>query len=81
MEQLLALLVRNLLRVVEAGERAHAVAAERAVVKEYAGDHERAGERPASRLVRTRHEAHAEPPIVCEEPLTARAGHAAEDRR
>jgi hypothetical protein len=81
MEQLLALLVGHLLRVVEAGERPYAVASESAVVEEHARDDERPGERPASSLVRTRHEAHAELPIMCEEPLTARAGHAVEDRR
>jgi hypothetical protein len=57
------------------------VAAERAIVEEHAGDDERPGERSPPGLVRTRHEAHAEPAIVCEEPLAARAGHAAEDRR
>src|SRR5262249_33562060 len=51
-EQLLAAIVRALLRVVEEGERPDAVLAERAVVEQNAGNDERACERSASSLVR-----------------------------
>jgi hypothetical protein len=55
-EQRLALLVRHLLRVVEPRESANARAAERLVVEEHTGDDQRAGERPATRLVGARDE-------------------------
>ena len=60
MEQLLAALVRALLRVVEVRERPHAVLLEGAVVEQDARHHERAGERAASGLVGAGDEAGAE---------------------
>ena len=76
--QHLALLDRDLLRVVQRGERPDARAAQRVVVEEHAGDDERPRERAASRLVRARDEAHAELAIESEEALAAGSSHAAE---
>ena len=80
-EEALAILGRDLLRVVQQRERADAVAAKRGVVEEDAGNDERACERSAPSLVRACDEAHSEPSIVCEEPLAAGPSHAAEDSR
>lgn len=55
--------------------------AEGRVVEQNAGDHERAGERSATRLVRTRDEAHTESSVVPEKTLAARQSHAGDDRR
>jgi hypothetical protein len=54
---------------------------QRLVVEEDAGHDERACERAPSGLVRTRDEAHAEPPIVGKKPLAGGPSHAAEDTR
>ena len=74
-EELLALLVADLLRVVQARERADTRAAQRGVVEEDPRDDERPGERASARLVCTRDEADAEAAVVCEEALAGRATH------
>jgi len=71
----LALVRLDLLGVVQAGERADAVAAERPVVEQDARDDERAGERAASRLVRAGDEPRTEAPVVPKKPLTRRERH------
>jgi hypothetical protein len=80
MEQRLAILGRDLLRVVQRRERTDARAAKLRVVQEHARDDERAGEGAATCFVGTRDEAHSELPVVGKEALAARARHAAEDR-
>ena len=45
-------------------QRPHAVVAQAVVVEQHAGDHERAGQRAAARLVGARDEARAELPVV-----------------
>src|SRR5919106_423494 len=74
-EERLALIVRELLRVVQVAERADAVAVQGGIVEEDARDDEGAGERAAPGLVGTRDEADAELSIVCEEPLAWWSGH------
>jgi hypothetical protein len=69
LEELLALLGRALLRVVEKPERAHPVIAQASVVQQDAGDDERPGKRPAPGLVRPRDEPRTEPPVELEELL------------
>ncbi len=69
LEEPLALLGIDLLRVVQRRERPHGVAAEALVVEEHPRDDERAGEAAAPRLVRARDEAHAEPAVESEELL------------
>lgn len=81
MEKLLALLVPYLLGVVQARERTNPGAPQRLVVEEHPSDDEWSCERAATRLVRARDVADAETSIVCEKPLTRRAGHADEDTR
>ena len=66
----------DLLRVVQQGQRPNAVTAQRRVVEQDAGNDERAGERSATGLIRTRDEAHTEPPVVREKTLAARTSHA-----
>ena len=61
-----ALVGIDLLRVVQEGERPDAMAPERPVVEEDAGDDERACERAAARLVGPRDEPRLETPIVAE---------------
>src|SRR4029453_1488975 len=60
---------RELLRVVEVGQRPGAMGAERLGVEQPAGHDEGPGERPAPRLVGTGHEARAEPAVETKEPL------------
>ena len=69
MEELLAPLLRALLRVVEIRERPHLVLAERAVVEQDACDDERSRERAAPRLVDAGHEPRPELPVESQEPL------------
>ena len=69
MEELLALRVRELLRVVQRRQRPNARAAQQLVVEKDSGDDERACERAATGLVRSRDEAHAELAIDAEEAL------------
>ena len=79
LEELLAGLGLDLLRVVEEREGARPVAVQELVVEEDAGDDERAGERAPAGLVRAGDEADAEPAVVAKEPLADGSGHAAED--
>ncbi len=76
--ELLALVRGDLLRVVQDRERPHPMIPQAVEVEEHAGDHERAGERASTCLVRAGHEAHPEPAIEAEEALTGRHRHAAE---
>src|SRR5262249_20755710 len=75
MEEPLAILVSDLLRVVQPGERTDTSTTEPPVVEEPPCHDERSGERSAASLVGARDEAHTEAAIVCEEPLAARASH------
>jgi hypothetical protein len=68
-EELLSVLGRDLLRVVQLRERPNAVVAKRVVVEEDAGDDERAGERAAAGLVSPGDEASAEPSVEPQQPL------------
>ena len=79
--QRLALGHRHLLGVVQRRERPDPRTTEPPVVEENARDDERPGERAATGLVGTRHEAHVELAIEPEESLTAGSSHAAENRR
>ena len=79
-EELLALLRRDLLGVVQGRERPHPMVAEALVVEQDARDDERPRERAATRLVGARDEARTEPAIEREELLTGRARHDVEDR-
>src|SRR5262249_6305069 len=72
-EQLLTLLGRALLRVVEQPERPHLVIAEAAVVEQHPGDDERPGERPTTGLVRPRDQPGAELPVELQELLAGPA--------
>jgi len=63
LEELLALLPRELLRVVQERERPHLRAAQRLVVEQDAGDEERPGQRPAPRLVGADDVAGADAPV------------------
>ena len=65
----------DLLGVVEARERADAVAAQRLVVEQDTRDDERSRKRPATRLVGAGDEPRSEPPIVAEQALTGRERH------
>ena len=80
-EQLLALLRRDLLRVVQQRERADAVVAQAGVVEQDSGDDERARERTAAGLVGARDEACAELAIEAEEAVNRGAGHGGENQR
>src|SRR5713226_1797516 len=78
--ELLARRLVDLLRVVQQGERPHAVVAQALVVEQHTGDDERPGERTTARLVRTGDEADAETAVEAEEPLPGTlARHLAED--
>src|SRR5205085_10109641 len=68
-EELLASILRTLLRVVEIRERPHAMLLQRRVVEEDARDDERSRERSASRLVDTGDEACAELAVESQKPL------------
>ena len=65
----------DLLRVVQQGERPRSTAVQRRVVEEDAGDDERPCERASTRLVGTRDEADAEPPVETQESLSGLRGH------
>ena len=78
-EELLALGRRDLLRVVQVGERPDAVVAQALVVEQDTGDDERPGERASSSLVRAGDEARAEPAVEREELLAGAARHRDED--
>ena len=78
-EEHLAHLGLDLLRVVQQGERPRSMAVQRCVVEQDAGDDERARQRSPARLVGTGDEAHAEPAVVAEEPLSGRGAHRLED--
>src|SRR5581483_5560386 len=75
-EQLLAALVRALLRVVEEGERPDTVVPKAAVVEQDAGDDERARERAAPCLVRAGDEPRTELAVEPEELLAGALVHA-----
>jgi hypothetical protein len=77
-EELLALRLGALLRVVQERKWPHAVVAQAAVVEEDAGDDERPGERPPARLVRSRHEPRAQTAVEAKQPLAGPARHARE---
>ena len=68
-KELLPLLGRNLLRVVQLRERPNAMVAQRVVVEKNAGNNERAGERAAACLVSPGDEASAEPSVELQQPL------------
>ena len=68
-EQLLPLLRRQLLRVVQPPERPHPVVAQALVVEEHGRDDERSREAPPPGLVGTRDVAHAEPAVEGEQFL------------
>ena len=76
-EERFALIVRQLLRVVQQRERPDAVIAQAHVVEENGRRHERPGEASTPRLVRSCDEAHAEPAVEGEQ-LAARAAHGPE---
>ena len=81
LEERLALLHGDLLRVVQRRERPHASPAQLLVVEEDARDDEGAGERSASGLVGPGDEANVELPIEPEKSLAAGSSHAAENSR
>ncbi len=81
LEQELALLDGDLLRVVQRREGPDARPAQLLVVEEHTSDDERARERPAACLVRSSDEARAELAIEPEETLAGGSSHAAENRR
>ena len=68
-EQLLTVLRRDLLRVVQLRERPNAMVAQRVVVEKDAGDDERAGERAAPCFVSPGDEASAELSVEPQQPL------------
>ncbi len=80
-EELLAFFVPYLFGVVQSRQRPNPHTAQILKVEEDPSDHERSGKGAATRLIRACDVADAEAPIVGEKPLTARAGHPAEDRR
>src|SRR5829696_8376947 len=69
-EELLALVRRELLRVVQPRERTAAVIAQELVVEKYAGDHERPGQRPTACFVHARDEPPPEAAVELEEAPT-----------
>ena len=71
--ELLALLGRDLLRVVQVRQGPYAMLAEACVVEQHAGDDERPGKRPASRLIRPGDEPSSEPAVELEELLAGPA--------
>ena len=75
MEEALALLRLDLLRVVQAGERPDAVPAQRAVVEQDAGDDERPGERPSPASSAPATNRASEAPVEAEQPLSGRERH------
>jgi hypothetical protein len=77
-EELLALVRRELLRVVQDRERTHLMFPQHAVVEEDRGSHEGAREASAAGLVSPGHEARPEPAIKIEE-LPARFAHGPEN--
>jgi hypothetical protein len=77
--ELLALLGPALLGVVQERERPYAMVSQALEVEEHPGDDERARERPASRLVGSRHEPHAKTPVEREELQPGSFRHAPED--
>jgi hypothetical protein len=77
-EELLALVRRHLLRVVQHRERSNARPTEKLVIEQHPGDDERPCERSATGFVGTGHEAHAETSIEPEETLADGSSHAAE---
>ena len=68
-EQLLTVLRRDLLRIIQLRERPNAMVAQRVVVEKNAGNNERAGERAAACLVSPGDEASAEPSVELQQPL------------
>ncbi len=74
-EELAAQRLRELLGVVQEGERANPVLAQAVEIEEHPCDDERPGERPAARLVRAGDETCAEAAIVTEELGTRAARH------
>ena len=76
--ELLTLGLGALLRVVQAGERAHLVVAQLRVVEQHARDEQRPGERPAPRLVGAGYEARAELPVELQELASGAARHGSE---
>jgi hypothetical protein len=78
LEEDLPLLDRDLLRVIQRGERPYPRPPQELIVEKDARDHERPGEGAAPGLVGAGDEAHAEPAIESEKTLAAGARHAAE---
>jgi hypothetical protein len=68
-EELLSVLRRDLLGVVQLRERPNAVVAERVVIEQDAGDDERACEGAAAGFVSPGDEASAEPSVEPQQPL------------
>jgi hypothetical protein len=75
-EEALTLLEGDLLGVVQLRKWPHAVAAQRGVVEEDSRGDQRAGERPAARLVGAGHEASAELAVAAEQSLALARRHA-----
>ena len=77
-EQLFALPLRALLRVVQERERPDAVVAQALVIEEHARDDERSGEWPPARFVGACDQPRAELPVEPEELLAGTTRHAGE---
>jgi len=79
LEEHLALVRQDLLRVVQRRERSNARAAQELVVEQHTGDHQRPCERSAASFICPGHEADTETSIEREKTLAGGSSHAAEN--